>query len=113
MQNPVISLVWLFGNIQLLAPLISLMIDTKPFCMSPLRTKPMLILMISYIILSVLAVLVRSEQYGNPLGLFDFSQSFRLQFAGQCLGAILFYATWVNLFRRGMVRYKRRRLSPI
>ena len=112
-QNPVVTLAWWFGYYQLLAPLISLSIDTKPFCQSPLRCKPMLIICLVFTFCVYFILLVRTEQFVNPLNFYNFSQSFRLQFAGLTLGGVIFYATLVHAFRRVMNRYEQRRLSPL
>ena len=112
-QNPVLTLAWLCGYYQLLAPLISLTIDTTPFCQSPFRFKPVLIICLIFTFDVYLTVLVRTEQVANPLNLFNFSQSFRLQFAGLTLSGIAFYATLIHGFRLVMNRYETRRLSPL
>lgn len=111
MQNPVVTLAWLFGNLQLLAPFISLTVDTNLFCVSPLHTKPTLVLSVATILLAYVAILTRLGSF-NPLNFFNFSQSFRLQFGGQCLGGIIVYTTYITLFRRLVLWHKRRRLSP-
>ena len=112
-QNPVVTLAWLYGYFQLLAPLISLSIDTKSFCQSPLRCKPVLIICLFYSFCVDFTILVRTEQFVNPLDFYNFSQSFRLQFAGMTIGGAVFYTILVNTFRRVMERYRRRRLSPL
>ncbi len=112
-QNPVVTLAWLFGYYQLLAPLISLSIDTKSFCQSPLRCKPVLIICLVYTFWVYFTILVRTEQFVNPLNFYNFSQSFRLQFAGMTIGGVVFYTIFVNMFRRVMNRYEHRRLSPL
>jgi len=112
-QKPVVTLAWLCGYHQLLAPLISLSIDTKPFCQSPLRFKPMLIISLVFTFCVYFTILVRTEQFVNPLNFYNFSQSFRLQFAGLTMGGVIFYATFIHAFRLVMNRYEQRRLSPL
>ena len=112
-QNPVVTLAWLFGYYQLLAPLISLTIDTKPFCQSPLRFKPVLLICLVFTFCVYFTILVRTEQFVNPLNFYNFSQSFRLQFAGLTIVGVIFYATLVHAFRLVMNRYEQRRLSPL
>ncbi len=56
MQNPVVTLAWLFGNLQLVAPFIGMAIDTKLFCVSPLRTRPTLVLILVFTILAYAAI---------------------------------------------------------
>lgn len=111
MQNPIITLVWCCGNFQLLAPFISLTVDTKLFCVSPLHTKPTLVCFLVFTTLAYVAILTRLGSF-NPLNFFNFSQWFRLQFAGTCLGGVVFYTVYITLFRRCMVWRERRRLSP-
>ena len=110
-QNPIITLVWCCGNFQLMAPFISLTVDTKLFCVSPLHTKPTLVCFLVFTTLAYVAILTRLGSF-NPLNFFNFSQWFRLQFAGACLGGVVFYTVYVTLFRRCMVWRERRRLSP-
>lgn len=112
LQNPVITLGWFFGNLQLLVPLVSLTIDTKPYCESPLSTKPLLIMSLVLPTLAYLVVLVRTESVWNPLQFFDFSQSFRLQCAGLGVAGTVFYAVFTAGFRWFVLRYEHRKLSP-
>ncbi|DBA94075.1 TPA: hypothetical protein ACH3X1_001723 [Trebouxia sp. C0004] len=111
-MNPVITLGWFFGNLQLLAPLVSLTIDTKPYCESPLNTKPLLIMSVVLPTLAYLVVLVRTESVWNPLQFFSFSQSFRLQCAGLSVAGTVFYAVFTAAFRWFMLQYDHRKLSP-
>ncbi|KAL0027251.1 hypothetical protein WJX77_006828 [Trebouxia sp. C0004] len=112
-MNPVVTLAWLFGYYQLLAPLISLTVDTKSFCQSPLRFKPVLIICLVFTFCLYVTVLVRTEQFVNPLNFYNFSQTFRLQFAGLTLAGVTFYASFIHAFRLVMNRYGQRRLSPL
>ncbi len=112
LQNPVITLGWFFGNLQLLVPLVSLTIDTKPFCESPLSTKPLLLMSVVLPTLAYLVVLVRTESVWNPLQFFNFSQSFRLQCAGLSVGGTVFYAVFTAAFRWFVLQYDHRKLSP-
>ena len=112
LQNPVITLGWFFGNLQLLVPLVSLSLDTKPYCESALSTKPLLIMSVVLPTLAYLVVLVRSESVWNPLQLFNYSQSFRLQCAGLSLCGTVFYAVFTAAFRWFVLQYDHRKLSP-
>ncbi len=111
-QNPVITLGWFFGNLQLLAPLVSLTIDTKPYCESPLSTKPLLIMSVVLPALAYLVVLVRTESVWNPLRFFNFPQSFRLQCAGLSIAGTVFYGAFTAAFRRFVLQYDYRKLNP-
>ncbi|KAL0043037.1 hypothetical protein WJX79_007543 [Trebouxia sp. C0005] len=111
--NPVTSLAWLVANLQLFAPLFSLTVDTKRFCEPVLRTKPLLITVGVYTILSYVAILVRPDQSINQLRLYNFSQSFRLQFAAVLVAGIVAYILMVHAARRLLHVYGRRRLRPV
>ncbi len=113
LQNPVITLGWFFGNLQLLVPLVSLTIDTKPYCESPLSTKPLLIMSVVLPTLANVVVLVRTESVWNPLKFFNFPQSFRLQCGGLGVAGTVFYGIFTAAFRWFVLRYDHRKLSPI
>ncbi len=112
LQNPVVTLGWFFGNLQLLVPLVSLTIDTKPYCESPLSTKPLLIMSVVLPALAYLVVLVRTESVWNPLQFYNFPQSFRLQCAGLNVAGTVFYTVFTAGFRWFVLRFDHRKLSP-
>ncbi|KAL0048212.1 hypothetical protein WJX82_010068 [Trebouxia sp. C0006] len=66
-MNPVITLGWFFGNQQLLAPLVSLTIDTKPYCESPLSTKPLLVMSVVLPTLAFLVLLTDHQERVSAL----------------------------------------------
>lgn len=113
LQNPVTSLAWLVANLQLFAPFVSLTVDTKRFCEPVLRTRVLLITVGIYTILSYVAILVRPDQSINLLRLFDFSQSFRLQFAAVLAASTVAYILVVNATQRLLHAYGQRRLQPV
>lgn len=111
MQNPVVTLAWLFGNLQLVAP----------FHRNGYWHKAVLCVTIAHqtytgvdTCVHHLGVCGNLSRIGffNPLNFFNYSQSFRLQFGGQCFGGIVVYSTYITLFRRLMLWYGRCRLSP-
>ena len=112
LQNPVVTLAWLVANLQLLAPLISLSIDINNFCEPLLRTKPLLIIATVYSVMSYVAILTTSNQNVNPLNLFNFAQSFRLEFAGVAIAGTVGYTVLVHGCRRLLHFYEKRRLHP-
>ncbi len=101
------------ANLQLVAPLVSLTIDTKSFCQPLLRTKPVLVLVLVYHVLSYIAVLVRPDQSINLLHLYNFAQSFRLQFAGVAAASTLVYVSSVYGTRQMLGKCWQRRLQPV
>jgi hypothetical protein len=113
LQNPVASSALLVANLQLFAPFVSLTFDTKWFCEPVLRTRVLLITTGIYTILSYVAVLVRPDQSINLLRLYNFSQSFRLQFAAVLAAGTLAYMLVVNAARRLLHVYGQRRLQPV
>lgn len=112
LQNPVITLVWQFGNLQLLAPLGGMAIDTRSFCQHVLTFKPTLLLCTVLTILAYTTILVKN-QVVNPLHMYNFPWSFRLQFGGQCLGGILFYSIFVHSLRRAVDAYLQQRVDSV
>lgn len=110
LQNPVVSLVWLFGNLQLLAPAAGMASDTRAFCKPVLRSKLLLAVWSLITTLAYVDILVRNHLV-NPLNLYNFPQSFRLQFGLQCLGGIVFYCVLVVSFRQAVDVYTRQRIT--
>lgn len=113
LQNPVTSSAWLVANLQLFAPFASLTFDTKWFCEPVLRTKPLFITAGVYTILSYVAILIRPDQSINLLRLYNFSQSFRLQFAAVLTAGTVAYILLVNATRQLLHVYGQRRLQPV
>ena len=112
MQNPVISLVWQFGNLQLLAPIAGMVNDTRSFCQNILTFKPVLLLCTVLTTLAYTTILVK-DHVVNPLHMYNFPWSFRLQFGGQCLGGIVFYCLFVQSFRRAVDSYMQQRMLSV
>lgn len=112
LQNPVTSLAWLVANLQLLAPLISLTIELNNFCEPLLRTRPLLVLALVYSVVSYVAVLTRTNQRINPLSLYNFAQSFRLEFVGVVLAGTAGYIVLVHGCRKLLQFREQRRLHP-
>ena len=110
LQNPVVSVVWMFGNLQLLAPAAGMASDTRAFCQPLLRFKPALVVFVVITSLAYVDILVKNHVF-NPLNLYNFPWSFRLQFGGQCLGGIIFYSVLVISFRQLMDVYTHQRVT--
>ena len=100
MQNPVVSCAWLVANLQLLAPFISLTVDTKKFCEPVFRSRVLLVFAIIYTSLSYVAVLVRPSDTINFLKIYNFTESFRVYFALVAGAGFLAYVLVVHCARR-------------
>lgn len=112
MQNPVATLVYLNGNMQLLAPLISLLLETQFFCQSALKSKPMLLLSLFYLMTAYGSIVAPLQSLWNPLGFFNFPQSFRWRYGCAIAVSTLVYATLIRVTRRILACHERRRLCP-
>ena len=107
-------MLWMTGYMQLLGPMVSLTIDTKPFCQSPLRCKPVLLIAVQYLFMGFTIVLFPPNALGlNILRLFHFPRSFRWFVLGQIAFFAVMYAIVVGMTRRILARYERRRLRPV
>lgn len=113
MQNPVATVVYLDGNMQLLAPLITLLVETQPFCQSALRSKPMLLLSLFYLVVAFGSIVAPLQSICNPLHLYDFPQLFRWQHGSAIVVTTLVYAVVVNVTRRSLACHDRRKLRPV
>lgn len=84
--------------------------DTRSFCQPVLRYKPLLALWCMITTLAYLDILVKNP-LAHPINLYDFRQSFRLQYGAQCLGGIVFYCILVVSFRQVVDLYTRQRVT--
>ena len=112
-QNPVATLVYLNGNFQLLAPLISLLLETQFFCQSALKSKPMLLVSLLFLILAYGSIVAPLQSIWNPLGFFDFSQSFRWKHGCAIAVSTLVYTALIRMTRRILACHEHRRLRPL
>ena len=62
--------------------------------------------------IAYLAILVRTEQFFNPLHFFNFSSTFRWQLGLLGIGGTVFCGIVTAAFRTFVLRYEQRRLSP-
>jgi len=111
-QNPVTSTAWLAANAQLLTPLVSMTVDTRQFCEPLHRTRPVFVIVATYILLSFVVVLVRPDQHVNWLSLYNFAQSFRFQFLGVAFGGLFAYIILVSATRLLLRQHQHRRVQP-
>ncbi len=61
LQNPVNSMEWMEADIHLLAPFVSLAIDTRNFCQPLQRVKVVVLLTVVFVATANVAVLARSS----------------------------------------------------
>ena len=97
LQNPVNSLVWMEADTHLLAPFVSLAMETKSFCQPLQRVKVVVLLTVVFVTTANVAGLARSSH--NLLDLYNFEQSFRLELAGGLLAEALLYWDTVGRMR--------------
>lgn len=100
------------GNMQLLGPLISLLLETSPYCQSPWKYKPMLSATLTYALVAYAMILAPLVLLWNPLQLFNFPQSFRWLLGAQTVVSTVAYAVTIRLTRRILACYEHRRLQP-
>lgn len=100
------------GNMQLLAPLISLLLETRPYCQSPFKSQPMLSVALFYTVLAYSTILTPWVRLWNPIHLFDFPQSFRWELGGQIVVLTVVYTVVIRVTRRVLACYEHRRLRP-
>lgn len=114
LQARVVSWAWVIADISLLAPLVSLTIDTRLFCQSIWRSKPLLLLVLVYNVGAFVFLTARPIRHLNIASLADeFPQSFRWEALGIVIAGVFAYAIMVNGSRRLLSRLARPRVHPI
>ena len=111
LQNPVVTMAFLCGNLQLLAPGAGMANDTRAFCQPILRSIKLLIVCSVLTALAYVDIVVRSTPSFNPMHLYNYPQSFRLLFGAQCIGGIVFYCVVVISFRQAVDVYTHQRIT--
>ena len=100
-------------NVQLLAPLIGLTIDTKLFCQSIFRSRLLFVLVVGYTSYACIGVLTSPSKAFLLLGLsHDIPQQFCYEWFGTTVCGILTYALVINGARRILHRVDQRRTHP-
>ncbi len=110
LQNPVNSLEWMEADIHLLAPFVSLAMDTKNFCQPLYQVKAVILLTVIFVTTANVAVLARSSH--NLFNLYNFEQSFRLELAGMLFAEASMYWVTIRGMRYLLERRQNRRLHP-
>ena len=95
----------------LLAPFMSLAIETRNFCQPLQRVKSLVLLTLIFVTTANVAVLARSSH--NPFNLYNFEQSFRLELAGVLLAEASMYLVVIRGMRYLLERRQHRRLHPV
>lgn len=114
MQNPVTTEAWLTCNGQLLAPLVGLTIETSLFCQSLLRSRLLLVLVVTYTSYAFVGMVTSPVKAFPLLGLSDkFPQTFRYRFFGVTVALIFAYVLVINGSRRLLKRFEDRRTHPV
>lgn len=114
MQDRATTWAFSIADISLLAPLVSLTIDTRMFCQPIWRSKLLLLLVVLYNVAACIA-LVASPNHPrlNVLRLSnDIPQTFRWESLGIVIGGIFAYAAVVNGFRRLLVQFEKHAIHP-
>lgn len=104
---------WLVSNFELLGPLISLVIDTKNFCVPALRFKPFMVLTLFYLATAYIAALGKPSAWGNVFAQYQLPGSAKRGFAWIITVEATIYGILVHLMRTVLQRYKQRRCTPL
>lgn len=105
---------WTIADISLLGPLVSLTIDTRLFCQSIWRSKPLLVLVLIYNVIAYVLLTTKPIKHLNPLNLSDeFPRSFRMESLGIVIAGVFGYALAVNGSRRLLLHLDRHKIQPL
>ena len=113
MQNPVMSAAWLVANLQLLAPLLSLTLDTRRFCEPVLRSRVLAVIAVIYTAMSYVGLVVRPSPKFNLLHLYNFTQTFRIQFGLVAAAAFVAYVAVMQCTRIVLDSHQQRRIQTL
>ena len=111
MQNPVNTPMWLMANVELVAPIISLAVDTKLFVEVVFRG-PLLLLTAVYACLATAGIMAGPAKHGNIFRLYRLSQLFRFQSEAFVVGQTMLYLALITLTHYGLKHYFRRKVMP-
>lgn len=114
LQNPVNTLVFEVGMQQVFAPLVSLTIECGRFCKAPIKTKPMLITALLYLVpLQLVMLLGPLHDTSNPhfLKLFRFPAQFRYHNELVLLCTGIAYTVSVQIARHVLEAKQRRKVG--
>lgn len=112
MQNPVVSGCFMTVFNQLVVVSVSLIRDVRPFCSSPLRSKPFMSLMVAYWTMSIVTVIVGAFQWSNPFHLYTFPKSFRVIHLMLVLSAAFGYVVVMAFIKKVVKRRQQQQILP-
>ena len=113
MQNPVPTLAFLVANFELLGPLMSLLVDTRRFCVSALRFKPILLLILLFLCLAYTAALGKPAVWGNIWLQYEFPSHFKVLFAWSMALEATTYGIICHTLRLALQRFQQRQVTPV
>lgn len=102
---------WLTANVQLIAPIISLAVDTKLFVKFIFRG-PLLLFTAVCVCTASTLLAAGHPTSGNVLRLYRLPQRFRFESEAFALGETAFYLLLISLTRYMLKRYFRRKVVP-
>ena len=111
MQNPVTTVAWLVGIFELLGPLISLVIDTKSFCESAIRFKPVICLTVVYLAADLVVTLAQPDSWANLFLQYVTPVAYRRFFAWSILLEGAVYGGLVSIVRVLLQRMQEHRIA--
>lgn len=103
---------WLTANVQLIAPIVSLAVDTKLFVKFIFRG-PLLLLTAVCTCTATLLLVAGHLSHFNILHLYHLPKHFRFQSEDFALGESAFYLLLISLTRYILKRYLRRKVVPL
>ena len=92
---------------------ITLMIDVKPFCAPPLRSRRFMITIIVYTTLSILGIIVGPPHRANLFQLYILPQSFRVAQLSLLLSAAMGYGIVMRVVKRLVAKQQQQRVAPL
>ena len=113
LQNPVITLAWQVTDFCLIGPLLSLSVDTKLFCESALRSRPLQIMALAYTAITYILILVNPASYVRILPLYSFSLPEREYLALILTAEAACYYVLIRGSRRVLAMFQQRKLHPM
>lgn len=102
---------WLIANVQVLAPIVSLAVDTKRFVKFIFRG-PLLLLTAVYACLATAGLMAGPAKHANIFRLYSLPQLFRFQSEAFMLGMTTLYIILITLTRYGVKGYFDRKVVP-
>ena len=112
MQNPVMTAGFLSVLNQLLVVSMSLIKDVQPFCNSPLRSKPFMMLVLAYFTTSVALIIAGPLQSANLFHLYTLPKSFRVIQVSILLSAAFGYGLVMGVIKHIIKKRQHQHIVP-